>query len=326
MKQIYVSELRPGQAVSDRFILAEKHMARKKDGGAYMTVSFADKTGSVRGVIWDNIEKFRTEPAAGDFVHVAGEVTEFRGVPQIVVKNLAPIAAGELRPEDFLPATRRDPDAMLAKIIKLSESVSNDFLKTLLEAFWDDADFVRRFRKAPAAKHMHHAYLGGLLEHTLSLALLADRIADHYGGIDRDLLLTGAILHDIGKIKEFVYERRIDYSDEGRLVSHIVTGVEMVQEKIAGIADFPPSLALQVKHLLVSHHGSREFGSPEPPKTLEAVLLNYLDEIDSKISGIREFMEKQETEGDWTAYHKPLERFFYKGAADFGKNSRDAEC
>jgi 3'-5' exoribonuclease len=301
-------------------------MARKKDGGAYMTVSFADKTGSVRGVIWDNIEKFRTEPAAGDFVHVAGEVTEFRGVPQIVVKNLAPIAAGELRPEDFLPATRRDPDAMLAKIIKLSESVSNDFLKTLLEAFWDDADFVRRFRKAPAAKHMHHAYLGGLLEHTLSLALLADRIADHYGGIDRDLLLTGAILHDIGKIKEFVYERRIDYSDEGRLVSHIVTGVEMVQEKIAGIADFPPSLALQVKHLLVSHHGSREFGSPEPPKTLEAVLLNYLDEIDSKISGIREFMEKQETEGDWTAYHKPLERFFYKGAADFGKNSRDAEC
>jgi 3'-5' exoribonuclease len=326
MKQIYVSELRPGQPVSDRFILAEKHMARKKDGGAYMTVSFADKTGSVRGVIWDNIEKFRTEPTAGDFVHVAGEVTEFRGVPQIVVKNLAPIAAGELRPEDFLPATRRDPDAMLAKIIKLSESVSNDFLKTLLEAFWDDADFVRRFRKAPAAKHMHHAYLGGLLEHTLSLALLADRIADHYGGIDRDLLLTGAILHDIGKIKEFVYERRIDYSDEGRLVSHIVTGVEMVQEKIAGIADFPPSLALQVKHLLVSHHGSREFGSPEPPKTLEAVLLNYLDEIDSKISGIREFMEKQETEGDWTAYHKPLERFFYKGAADFGKNSRDAEC
>ena len=174
-------------------------------------------------------------------------------------------------------------------------------------------EFVEKFKKAPAAKIMHHAYIGGLLEHTLSMCFLADKIAGHYSGLDRDLLIAGTILHDIGKIREFEYELSIDYSDEGRLLSHIVIGLGMIDEKIKGIKEFPDNLALLLRHMIVSHHGARDFGSPEPPKTIEAVLLNYIDEIDSKVSGIREFMASDETGGNWTKYHKILERHFYTG-------------
>jgi len=314
MKNIFVSDLKSGTAVNDSFVLAEKHLYRKKDGGQYISVVLSDKTGTVKGVIWDNVEELTEKPAAGDFVGIRGNVSEYRGALQVVIQSMASMAAADVDAADFLPATSRDPSAMFEKLKSIADSMANSDLKALLAAFWSDTEFVEKFKIAPAAKKMHHAYLGGLLEHTLSLALLADRIADHYGGIDRDLLLTGAILHDIGKIEEFLYDRRIDYSDAGRLVSHIVIGVEMVQKKIAALRDFPPKTAMLIKHMLISHHGNREYGSPEPPKTLEAVMLNYLDEIDSKITGIREFMENQAADGDWTVYHKPLDRFFYKGA------------
>jgi 3'-5' exoribonuclease len=161
---------------------------------------------------------------------------------------------------------------------------------------------------------MHHAYLGGLLEHTLSMALLIQAIAGHYKGIDKDLLLTGGILHDIGKVHEFSYETHIDYSDAGRLLNHIVIGVEMLETKIATIIDFPEDLALVLKHMIVSHHGTRDFGSPEPPKTLEAIILHYLDEMDAKVTAVRTFMEADEDpEATWTSYHRVLDRFFYKG-------------
>ncbi len=163
---------------------------------------------------------------------------------------------------------------------------------------------------------MHHAYLGGLLEHTLSLVLLIHKIAGHYDGIDNDLLMTGAVLHDIGKIHEFCYESHIDYSDAGRLLSHIVIGLEMLEKKIVSIKDFPEELALLLKHMIVSHHGARDFGSPEPPKTIEAVMLNYLDELDSKVNGIRNFMASEDPESAWTSYHRVLERFFYKGKVE----------
>ena len=314
MKNIFVSDLKSGEALNDMFVLAEKQMSQKKDGGNYMTVVLSDKSGTVKGVIWDNVDQFVDKPSAGDVVNIQGTVSEYRGTLQVVVKSMTLLSPEGVDFTDFLPATHRDPESMLMKLQNISESMKNRHLKALLAAFWSDGGFVRKFKIAPAAKKMHHAYLGGLLEHTLSLTMLAERIADHYSGIDRDLLLTGAILHDIGKIKEFVFDRRIDYSDEGRLVSHIVIGVEMVQEKIAGINGFPSKTAMLLKHMLISHHGNREYGSPEPPKTLEAVMLNYLDEIDSKITGIREFMEKQAPDEDWTGFHRPLDRFFYKGS------------
>jgi 3'-5' exoribonuclease len=160
---------------------------------------------------------------------------------------------------------------------------------------------------------MHHAYIGGLLEHCLSMAVLADKIARHYSGIDRDRLLAGVVLHDIGKVREFDYEYAIDYSDEGRLLGHIAIGLEMIEEKIRDLPDFPEEERRLLQHMVVSHHGALEFGSPEPPKTMEAVLLHYIDEIDSKINGIREFLASQSPEEGWSPYHRILGRHFYRG-------------
>jgi 3'-5' exoribonuclease len=202
---------------------------------------------------------------------------------------------------------------MFERLAQLTQSLETPWLKALVAAFWQDAEFLRRFKTAPAAKNMHHAYIGGLLEHSLSMALLAEKIAQHYSGVDRDLLLVGAIFHDIGKIREFDYQVAIDYSDEGRLLSHIVIGLEIVAAKIREVPDFPVEQANLLKHMIVSHHGARELGSPEPPKTIEAVLLNYIDEMDSKINGIRDFINSDPSQATWTAYHRLLGRHFYTG-------------
>jgi 3'-5' exoribonuclease len=202
---------------------------------------------------------------------------------------------------------------MFQRLVKITESLTTPYLKKLFDAFWKDKEFVRKFKTAPAAKKMHHAYIGGLLEHTLSMTSLADKVAGHYSGIDRDLLVSGAVLHDIGKIDEFEYQFKIDYTDEGRLLNHIVIGIKMVDEKLSGIEDFPEDRIFLLKHMMVSHHGAREFGSPEPPKTIEAVLLNYIDEIDSKVNGIRDFMAAEDPNETWTSYHRLLGRQFYKG-------------
>lgn len=300
--------------MDDLFVLAEKVWSRKKDGDSFLSIVLADRTGKLKGVIWDDVDQFKESPACGDFVHVSGHVSEYRGLPQVVVKSMVCRPSAEVDPADFIPATRRNIETMMDRLLKLTDSIQTPELKRLLYGFWNDPAFAARFKSAPAAKNMHHAYLGGLLEHTLSLAILVDRVAEHYTGIDRDLLMTGAMLHDIGKVEEFKYDVQIDYSDAGRLINHIVIGVGMVEKKLDEIDGFPEKLALMVKHLIVSHHGQKELGSPETPKTLEAVLLNYLDEIDSKINGIREFMESRDTEGDWTGYHRLLERFFYKGS------------
>jgi len=315
MKKRFVGELKPGDVIDDVFVLYEKVMGQKRDGAAYLNVALSDKTGRIRGVIWENVDRIAPGCTVGDYVRVQGVVSEYKGVSQVVVKTI--VRDGScVDPADFIPVTRRNPDQMFERLKALSETIKKDSLRLLLDRFWRDETFVAAFKTAPAAKQMHHAYLGGLLEHSLSLALLVDRVADHYAGIDRDLLMTGAILHDIGKVREFEYRTRIDYSDEGRLMNHIVIGIALLDEKIASIPEFPPQTALMLRHMIVSHHGTREFGSPEPPKTLDAVLLNYLDEIDSKINGIREFMGRQDPDADWTEYHRPMERFFYKGKSE----------
>jgi 3'-5' exoribonuclease len=221
--------------------------------------------------------------------------------------------ADSVNPADYLPETSRDIEKMFDRLRNIAATLERGHFKALFEAFWRDEAFVRKFKTAPAAKKMHHAYLGGLLEHTLSMVSLADKIAAHYNGIDREMLIAGTILHDVGKIREFDYAYTIDYSDEGRLLNHIVIGVQMIDEKIKEIGAFPEEQAHLLKHMVVSHHGTREFGSPELPKTIEAVLLNYIDEIDAKVNGIRDFMAREDPNEAWTSYHKMLERHFYKG-------------
>jgi len=313
MKKQYAGSCKAGDLLDDMFVLYEKNIYQKKDGSNYLGVTLSDRTGRIKGVAWDNVGKIAAGSNAGDFVRVRGSVSEYKGILQVVIKGMDAMPSDSVDHADFLPATGRDIDSMFKQLTGISGSIKEKNLRELFTAFWNDAEFVEKFKKAPAAKKMHHAYIGGLLEHTLSMAVLADKIAGHYSGLDRDLLIAGTILHDIGKIREFEYNIKIDYSDEGRLLSHIVIGLGMIDEKIGENKEFPDALALMLRHMIVSHHGTRDFGSPEPPKTVEAVLLNYIDEIDSKISGIREFMDSGEGAGNWTSYHKILERHFYTG-------------
>ena len=318
MKKTFVKTIKAGQAVDDIFVARDKQLAFKKDGDPYLTLSLVDRSGGMKAVAWDNVQAMSKAFAAGDYVRVNGNAVEYRETLQLVVRHLERLDPADVDVRDFLPTTERDTDQMLDRLIQISKTVENQHLSRLLAAFFRDKTFVELFKTAPAAKKMHHAYLGGLLEHTLSIARLIQAIAGHYKGIDKDLLLTGGILHDIGKVYEFSYETHIDYSDAGRLLNHIVIGVEMLETKIATINDFPENLALVLKHMIVSHHGTRDFGSPEPPKTLEAIILYYLDELDAKVTGVRAFMEAEAESaegGTWTSYHKVFERFFFRGEA-----------
>ncbi len=315
-KAKFVSDIVAGEGVDDLFVLVDKSMAHKRDGNPFLNLTLADKSGQIKGVVWDNVAHIAAAAQTGDFVRVGAQAGDYRGVLQLVVKTMAAVPAEGVAPEDFLPATARNVDKMFERLKAATDTIVSKPLVDLMTALWEDPDIVKRFKRAPAAKMMHHAYVGGLLEHTLSMVLLADKIAGHYGGVDRDMLLVGTVLHDIGKIRELAYRHSLDYTDQGRLLSHIILGIELVNEKIRNIPDFPEEKAALIKHMIISHHGAREFGSPEPPKTIEAVLLNYIDEIDSRVNGIREFMADDDPNSSWTAYHRLLGRHFYKGASD----------
>ena len=305
--------------MDDVFVLLNKALFQKKDGNNFLNVTLSDKTGNLKGVMWDQVDQvLATGLSSGDFVQIMGNVNEYRGDRQLVIKKMTACPPDSIDSSDFLPKTHHNIESMFNRLVELTAAMQTEHLKELFSQFWNDEGFVHKFKTAPAAKKMHHAYIGGLLEHTLSMAILVERIAGHYGGIDMDLLLSGVILHDIGKIKEFEYDHRIDYSDAGRLLSHIVIGLQMLESKIENVINFPEEQALLLKHLIVSHHGAREFGSPEIPKTVEAFLLNYIDEIDSKVNGIRDFISSEDPNESWTSYHKMLGRHFYTG-----KNKED---
>jgi len=330
MKPRYISSLSAGSRVEDVFVITEKNLSQKKNGENYLSFVFADKSGDMKGVAWDNVEQIGKTAETGDFVRVIGTVSEYRGSLQMSVKELVLCQKESVDPADFLPVTQWNRESMFEHLKKtVNECIRDESVRKLLNAFWEDEDFVQKFKTAPAAKKMHHAYIGGLLEHTLSMTMLAKKIAEHYRRYSRvnlDILLAGVILHDIGKIREFAYEYSIDYSDEGKLLAHIVIGCGMVDEKIRQIPDFPKETAMLIKHMIVSHHGSREFGSPEPPRMIEAVLLNYIDDIDAKMNGLREFIAKENPANAWTSYNSMLGRHLYKGVtADKEMSAEDQQ-
>jgi 3'-5' exoribonuclease len=313
MKKQFITELKAGDGVDDIFVLTQKNIAHKKDGNPYLNMVLGDKSGQLKGVAWDRVEKIAAVASAGDLVRVEGGVSEYRSELQLVVRDMAYQSTDSADPADFLPTSKRNINVMFERLTGVTRALKTDCLRDLFEVFWMDVEFVNRFKAAPAAKKMHHAYVGGLLEHTLSMALLTERIAGHYSGIDMEMVIAGTILHDIGKIKELSCGYNFDYSDEGRLLNHIIIGLQMLDEKLKLVPDFPEEKAVLLKHMIISHHGNREFGSPEPPKTLEAVLLNYIDEMDSKINCIRDYITIEDTDESWTGYHRLLERHFYRG-------------
>lgn len=312
MRTIYVSGIRDRDQLREVFLVKEKIIAMAKNGKPYLTVRLMDKSGEVDAKVWDNADEVAARFEKNDFLQVTAKASLYLGKMQLVVSELRKVPEEEVDLADFLPETDRDIREMEGELFALLETLTDPWLKALLESFFKDPAVMSLYRVAPAAKGMHHVYLGGLLEHSLAVAALVDAVVPKYGGMNRDLLVAGALLHDIGKVREMKFSRSFDYSDEGKLIGHITIGVEMIHERIARIPGFPEGLAMHLKHLILSHHGQYEYGSPKRPKTVEATVLNYLDDLDSKINGIRTHINKEaDLQGNWTAYHRLYDRYFY---------------
>lgn len=320
MKDIYVENIRERDWVESVFLVREKITATAKNGKPYLTLKLMDRSGEVEGRVWDNVEALSATFDRDDFVQVSAKASVYLGKMQLVVQKLVRLDEKLVDLRDFLPVATRSLDGMIVEFRELIASLANPHLRALMEAFLEDQDFMQAFCRAPAAKSMHHVYLGGLLDHSLSVAQLAHDVSSHYPEVDRDLLVVGALLHDIGKVAELRYSRSFEYTDAGKLLGHIVMGVELVEEKIRELNDFPTLTGTLLKHLLLSHHGQYEYGSPKRPKTLEAVVLNFIDDLDSKINGISSYLQKENTEdGQWTGYHRLYERYFYRPAGQGDK-------
>ncbi|MRR56937.1 MAG: HD domain-containing protein [Deltaproteobacteria bacterium] len=313
MTKVFVSEIRDRTQVDSVFLVKEKISSLARNGKPYLTLHLMDKTGEIEGRVWENVDSLGSLFEKDDFIAVRAKATVYLGKMQLIVSDLSRVPDQEVHLPNFLPEGERDVAEMLAELRSLVESCADGNLRRLLLAFFGDGNFLELYSKAPAAKGMHHVYLGGLLEHSLAVARLVDTIAPLYPSLNRDLLLAGALLHDVGKVREMTYLRSFDYTDEGKLLGHITIGVEMVNEKLAAMGDFPVETAMLLKHMILSHHGQYEFGSPKRPKTIESTVLNYLDDLDSKINGIRTHMKKESvSQSRWTAYHRLYDRYFYK--------------
>ncbi|HEY6873285.1 MAG TPA: HD domain-containing protein [Geobacteraceae bacterium] len=313
MGKMFVSDIRDRSQVDTVFLVREKITAMAKNGKPYLTLKLMDKSGEVEGKVWDNVDQVSAAFDKDDFIAVRSKATVYLGKMQLVIAELKRVPDQEVNLADFLPEAGRTIGEMVGELTALLATITDPHLKLLLSAFFDDPAFMSLYSSAPAAKGMHHVYLGGLLEHSLAVAKLVDRIVPLYQGINRDLLIAGALLHDVGKVREMTYSRSFDYTDEGKLLGHITIGVEMLHEKIAAIGGIPREMAMLLKHMLLSHHGQYEFGSPKRPKTVEATILNYLDDLDSKINGIRSHIGREPESGSrWTSYHRLYDRYFYK--------------
>jgi 3'-5' exoribonuclease len=313
MKTPFISELAPNQLVNTTFLVHHKDIRQKKTGEPYLSLTFADRSGELDAKMWDNVAEVMETFDRDDFVRVKGLVQLFQNRLQLTVHKVQRIDDSEVDVVDYFPASKRNPDEMFAELQALIARFENPHLKALVEAVFADPDIAHRFRQAPAAKAIHHAYLGGLLEHVLSMCTVARQLGAHYTDIDVDLLVTGVLLHDIGKIYELNYQRTFTYSTEGQLLGHILMGVRIVGDKLAAIPGFPPRLRVLVEHLILSHHGQLEFGSPKVPLFPEALLLHFIDNLDSKMEAMRATLERDAgMEGDLTSYNNALDRSVLK--------------
>lgn len=320
MKHTWIKDIKENDTVNGDYLVTNKTLGQTRQGNAFLTLTLADKTGALEARVWDNVEQISSQFKESDVVTVVGQANTYRNQIQIQIhglkRNPSPVDTTV-----FLDSTTQDTGHMLSELKKLTHRIENRHFKMLIDSFMADHSFISQFKKAPAAKYFHHGYLGGLLEHTLSVARIVVKMSEHYPDLDRDLLLAGAVLHDIGKIDELTYDLSIDYSDRGRLLGHIVLGVLMVEEKLKTVKDFPPELATRLKHLILSHHGEFEFGSPKRPKFLEAFALHLIDDLDAKMNGLGKLLRDDRQEGSWTAFNHLFQRYFFKGsaAAEAGK-------
>lgn len=303
----YIRDFKEGDRVFDIYLCKHKQSAVTKNGKPYENVTLQDKTGTVDAKIWDpnnaGIEDFDSL----DYIEVHGDVTSFQGAFQVNVKRVRKCKEGGYNPADYLPVSRFPIDGMMKELLGLINSIENPYLKNLLQAFFvEDEEFVKIFKQSSAAKTVHHGFVGGLLQHTLAVAKLCDYFCTQYPVLKRDLLLTAAICHDIGKTKELSLFPQNDYTDDGQFLGHIVIGSEMIGEKVKEISGFPTLLASELKHCILAHHGEYEFGSPKKPAIVEAVALTFADNTDAKMETFTELLENTNETG-WLGYNRLFE-------------------
>jgi 3'-5' exoribonuclease len=309
MKSPYIRDLKPDETATAVFLVHSKEIRQKRTGEPYLSLLLADRSGEMDSKMWDNVAEVMDTFERDDFVKVKGLLQVYNNRPQFTIHKLRRIDDQEVDFRDFFPASQRDPEAMWSELRALVAALPDQRIRALLDAFLDDPEVAVRYRVAPAAKSIHHAFRSGLLEHVLSLCSLAKVIAAHYGTVDLSLLIAGCVLHDIGKIFELSYDRGLGYTAEGQLVGHIAIGIRMLSEKLRAFPDFPVELRNLLEHLVVSHHGSLEFGSPRVPIFPEALLLHYIDDMDSKMECMRALLDKEpRVEGFFTGYSSSLER------------------
>ena len=322
MSRRYLKELSDGESVEEIYLLTDKQLRANRNANLYLLATLRDKTGMMNGLMWNVTEETVGHVNAGDFVRIKGKVQVFQGALQMILTHIDSVLAQGLDPAEFHPETGVDAEKQFSRAKEILFSIEDPSLKTLMECFLIDEELMQDFCTAPAGVKTHHAYHGGLLEHVVNILETAYRIADLYPSINRDMLLAGIFLHDLGKTREMGYDSNFVYTDEGQLLGHLIIAVEMLDEKIAQVTQltgepFPQETALRLKHMIVSHHGSYEFGSPKLPMTPEAVALHHLDNLDAKVHEFsRSIADDPNAGSSWTPYSNRLARKLFKGKMD----------
>lgn len=325
MPKLMVADLQPNQTVSSWFAVTEKSLVPfKNKSGSYLSLVLSDRTGSVAARAWDNAEQIAEVCRVNAVVQVTGRVDEYRGKLQLIVEDAAPCEEGTFDRAELLEGTKKDTTELLGQLLGFVAEVGNPYLRSLLESFFGEDDFLSAFAEAPGAKALHHSHVGGLLDHTVSVAKLLCTVHDLHPELDRDLLLTGALLHDVGKLGELAMGTTIDYTDLGRLVGHIVLTDRWVHERIARLEGFPAELDNKLNHILLSHHGQKEYGAPIVPMTAEACALHYADNLDAHVQYFIQAIERGGASGSsWTDYQRLFDRYLYVGSAGSDEKAQD---
>ncbi len=315
MKDFYISDCArcENKLIVSSFVVAVKQIKPKKTGEPYLALTLADRTGQIEAKMWDNVADVLDAFEQDDYVKIKGLINLYKKHFQLTIHKVRKLQESEIEFDDYLPKTTKNIDELWQTLADFVASFKNPQLRALVQAFMADPEIANAYRCAPAAKTLHHAYIGGLLDHVVSLCKSSDLMCRNYPQIDRDLLLTGVFLHDIGKIYELTYSRSFAYTTRGQLLGHMIIELELLQQKIAQVTGFPPELKVLLEHLIISHHGHYEFGSPKLPMFPEALMLHYLDDLDSKMESMRAHLEREaDLDSPWTGYNASLGRPFLK--------------
>jgi 3'-5' exoribonuclease len=311
MKDFYICDCirQENKVITSTFVVVAKQIKPKKTGEPYLALTLGDRSGQLEAKMWDNVEEVLEAFEQDDFLKIKGLINKYKQRFQLTIHKLRKLGETEIDFSDYLPKTTKDIDELWQTLTNFVAGIENPYLKALVQAFLADPEIASAYRNAPAAKTLHHAYIGGLLDHVVSLFRSCDLLCRNYPQVNRDLLLTGAFFHDIGKIHELTYNRSFTYSTKGQLLGHMMIELEMLQSKLAALPGFPDELKTMIEHMIISHHGEYEFGSPKLPMFPEAIMLHYLDDLDSKMEAMRAQFERDATlESAWTSYNPSLGR------------------